>query len=227
MTHRCPDEETLAAYFDGLLPPPDEATLLADMRTCPDCRDLIATLGLIIDAEDPEAWHTTEVPPAVTARAIALWPPELATHPALSPRAPSHPTTDPITRGLRIAARWLGDALQPLADALTPEPATATLRGAPAHAPREELRYHLTLGDLPLEIEVQVDGPDEIALTIRPLHPPPAGLLMRLTLAGETCAISSLDPEGTTIDALPTGCYELCLEASDHAIGRVQLDLQR
>lgn len=211
MNHRCPDEETLAAYFDGLLPPADEAALHRELRACPDCLELVAALGLVIDADEPDAWRSVEVPAAVTARAKALWPAE----------------PDPITRGLRIAARFIGDALRPLADALAPMPAPAVaVRGAPTAA-RDELRYQVTLGDLPVQIDLEPCGPDEAALTVRPLHAPPLGLLLRLSAEGETRALSSLDHDGATVDALPLGRYELSLEQGDHPLGRLQLDLQR
>lgn len=209
MMHRCPDEETLAAFFDGLLPPDAEQSFLRGLRTCDDCLELVAALGIVVDAEQPDAWLTSQVPAGLTARAKALWPAE-----------------DPIARGLRIAIRWIGDALQPLADALTPMPMAATaVRGAAAEA-REELRYQVTLGDLPLEIDLEIDGPDEIALTVRPIHAPPAGMLLRLTTDGETRALSSLGDRGATVDALPLGRYELSIEQADHALGSVQLDLQ-
>lgn len=217
MTHRCPDEETLAAWFDGLLPPADEAAFLRELRTCPDCLTLVAALGMVVDAEEPDGWQQVSVPAAVTARAQALWPTEP------SPIAPS-----PIAQGLRIAARWIGDALQPLADALAPMPlAAVAVRGAAAaETTREELRYQVTFGDLPLEIDLEVDGPDEVALTVRPIHPPPAGLLLRLSAAGETRALSSLGRDGATVDALPPGQYELVVEQADQPLGRLQLDLE-
>lgn len=211
MNHRCPDEETLAAYFDGLLSPTDEAALHREMRTCPDCRELVAALGMVIDADAPDAWMAVEVPAAVTARAKALWPAE--------------PRDNPVSAGLRIAARFIGDALRPLADALAPMPAPAVaLRGAATA--RDELRYQVTLGDLPVQIDLEACGPQEAALTVRPLHPPPLGLLLRLTTDGETRALSSLDRDGATVDALPLGRYELSLEQGDHPLGRLELDLR-
>lgn len=209
MTHRCPDEETLAAWFDGLLPPADEQVFLRGLRTCDDCLELVAALGLVVDAEQPGAWQSAAVPPEVTARAKTLWP-----------------AADPIARGLRIAVRWIGDALRPLADALAPMPPLATaVRGA-ADAPREELRYQVTLGDLPVEIDLEIDGEEEVALTVRPIHPPPAGILLRLTAEGETRALSSLGGEGATVDALPLGRYELSIEQADRPLGTLSLDLQ-
>ena len=212
MTHRCPDEETLAAFFDGLLPPDAEQNFMRTLRTCEECLELVTALGIVIDADDGVAWQSAPVPAELTARAKALWP--------------ADPAADPVARGLRIAIKWIGDALQPLADALTPMPMAATaVRGAAAEA-REELRYQVTLGDLPLEIDLEIDGPDELALTVRPIHPPPAGMLLRLTTDGETRALSSLDDRGATVDALPLGRYELSIEQADRPLGSLRLDLQ-
>lgn len=212
MKHRCPDEETLAAWFDGLLPAADEAALLRELRGCPDCLSLVAALGMVVDAEVPDAWQQMSVPAEVTARAKALWPVE----------------PGPITKGLRIAARWIGEALQPLADAMAPMPmAAVAVRGAAAEdLPREELRYQVNFGDLPVEIDLEVDGPDEVAVTVRPIHPPPAGLVLRLSAAGETRALSSLGQDGATVDALPLGQYELVVEQAEQPLGRLQLDLE-
>lgn len=208
MTHRCPDEETLAAFFDGLLPPAAEARFLRGLRTCEDCLELVAALGIVVDADDGLAWRDEVVPADITARARALWPAD-----------------DPIARGLRIAVKWIGDALRPLSDALTPlPPVAAAVRGA-GRDTREELRYQVTLGDLPMEIDLEIDGPDELALTIRPIHPPPAGILLRLTADGETRALSSLDDRGATVDALPVGHYELSIEQADRPLGSLRLDL--
>lgn len=208
MTHRCPDEETLAAYFDGLLPPDAEQSFLRGLRTCDDCLELVAALGLVVDADVGEAWRTEAVPADVTARARDLWPAE-----------------DPIARGLRIAVKWIGDALQPLADALAPMPMAAAAVRSGATAAREELRYQVTLGDLPVEIDLEIDGLEELALTVRPIHPPPAGILLRLTADGETRALSSLGDGGATVDALPLGRYELSIEQADRALGSLHLDL--
>lgn len=219
MTHRCPDEETLAAYFDGLLSPDDELALHAEMLACPDCLELIGALGLVLRDEDPDAWTTAPpVPAAVTERAVALWPDASAG--ALDPgRRP-----DGI---VRIAIRWLGDRLEPLVDALAPLPAPAvSVRGAADSAgAREDLRYQVTLGDLPLEVDLETEGPQRLALTVRPLRPPPAGALLRLATAGETRALSSLTPDGTTLAALAPGSYDLILEHRDRALGHIHLAL--
>ncbi|HJN75640.1 MAG TPA: hypothetical protein QGF58_17045, partial [Myxococcota bacterium] len=163
MPHHCPDEETLAAYFDGLLPQTEEAALHRELVSCPDCARLVAALGLVIETEAPDAWHHASVPNSVTQAAIDLWP----TTPSL------------VDRTITLAARWIHDQLAPLADALAPTPMAATaVRGSSSpEAATEELRYHVTLADLPFEIDLEVDGPEQVALTVRPLQPPPAGLL--------------------------------------------------
>jgi len=213
VTHRCPDEETLAAYFDCLLAPEEEAALHAELLECPDCANLVGALGMVLRTEEPDAWrHALAPPTAVTQRAMDLWPDEPST----------------VVDALRIAARWLGDQLAPLADALQPMPvAAATVRGAAAtsEGPQDELRYQVTLGDVPLEVDLEVDSPKRLALTVRPLHPPPAGTMLRLTAAGETRAMSTLTLEGTTLPALPVGDYELTLELADRPLGRFKITL--
>lgn len=205
--HRCADDETLAAYFDGLLSPADEADLMREMRTCPDCLEVVSALGLVIADDTPDAWKSVQVPAEVTARAKALWPAESV-----------------IDKAVRIAVRWIGEALEPLADALAPMPAAAVaVRGAAAR--RDDLRYHVTLGDLPVEVDLEVDGIDAVAVTVRPIHPPPAGTILRLTADGETRALSSLDGEGATVDALPLGRYRLSIEHGADPVGAIDLDL--
>lgn len=208
MPHLCPDEETLAAYFDGLLPQPEEAALHRELVSCPDCARLVAALGLVIESEAPDAWHHASVPTAVTQSAVDLWPTEASF----------------VDHTLTLAARWIHAQLAPLAGALAPlQMATAATRGAATAT--EELRYHVTLADLPFEIDLEVDGPEQVALTVRPLQPPPAGLLLRLTTGGETRALSTLDASGTTVSALPTGEYDLTIERADEALANLTLSL--
>ncbi len=206
MPHLCPDEETLAAYFDGLLHPTDEAALHRELIGCPDCARLVATLGLVIESEAPDAWHRASAPEAVTQRAVGL--------------VPEQP------RLLHLAARWIDRQLAPLAGALVPLQLapSATRAGAPAQV--EELRYHVTVADLPLEIDLELDGPEQFALTIRPLQPPPTGLLLRLSAQGETRALSTLNHTGATVTALPTGDYDLTVERADEPLGHLTLSLQ-
>ncbi len=208
-THQCPDEETLAAYFDGLLEQSDENQFLASLRSCPDCVEIVAALGFVIGAET-EPWKTTTVPASITARAKALWP----------------TTEDPVSRAMRLAVKWIGDALSPLAEAIQPMgmPAVA-MRGAPAIA-HDELMYEVKLGDSAFTISVEVDGPAEVAVSVRALDPTPPGLMLRLRHQGETRAMSSLGSTGTTISALPVGTYEMTVERADETVGLLELVLE-
>lgn len=214
MHHRCPDEEMLAAWFDGLLSPEARDAMSVELASCPDCTRLLAALGLVIVADDAALLARTTVPAAVTRRAMDLWPePEVK--------------TDPVLRGLRLAVRWVQERLQPLAEGLAPlaSPALA-MRGAQAPDLQDELHYQVRVGELDLAIDLEVDGPEQVALSVRPLSVPPPGLLLRLTEAGETRAMSSLTPGGATVPALAHGDYELSLEQAGRALGRLQLSLE-
>lgn len=211
MTHRIPDEETLAAYFEGLLDPMEEAAVRRALTQDPATAELVAALGLMIQAEPADAF-TTPVPAHVTRAAANLWPAE--------------PVAQRVGHGLRLAARWIGETLQPLADALapTPQPALA-LRGAAAEALPPSLTWQLELGPVPVELTVTVEGAGQVALAIRPLGPPPAGALLRISAADQLRAMSSLGPDGATVSALPAATYTLALEAPEGELGRVDLDL--
>ncbi len=192
-THRCPDEETLAAYFDGLMPPGDEAALHRELVTCPDCARLVAALGVVIEADAPGAAEAWAVPAALTRRAQALWP--------------SEPLVERVQRGLRLAARWVDDALQPLADALAPQQlATVAVGGAPPAPPHPQRGGGGSRGGRP--------------------HAPPPGLMLRVSAAGQTRALSSLTADGATVPALPAGDYELAIERPDGPLGHVTLALE-
>ena len=54
---------------------------------------------------------------------------------------------------------------------------------------------------------------------------PPEGLLLRLSLEGETRALSSLTDQGATLPALPDGAYELQLERAGAPLGSLALTL--
>lgn len=211
--HRCPNEEVLAAWFDGLLPPDEAAQLQRTLIGCPDCSRLVAALGLVVQTDTELAWLAAPpAPAAMTRRALDLWPAD----------------PDPLIRSMRLAVRWLGDALAPIKDALQPLPSAAmALRGAAPDTEEgaEELRFQVTIGDVPVEIDLEVDGPEQIALSIRPVSAPPTGLLVRLRADGETCAMSSLTLDGTTLPALPIGTYQLSLEQAGSAIGELELAL--
>ena len=217
MNHRCPDDETLAAYFDGLLPPGDEAALHEEMLTCSECVGLAAAIGLVVRDEPNDAFERAPViDGAITEHAISLWP-----------EAPLPDFGDM----LRVAIRWVDDLIVPLTDALTPLGlSNAAVRGGPevrAADPSgaDELRYRVTLGELSFEIDLEVDGPRQIALHIRPLTPPPSGLLVRLTAQGETRAMNSIGQRGTTLPALRATNYRLVIEHGDRALGHLDLAL--
>ena len=211
MHHRCPDEEMLAAWLDGLLSEEARDALSTEMSGCADCTQLLAALGQVGAAESPADLATTVVPAAVTRRAQALWPEEPA-----------------LARAARLAVRWVHDRLAPLADALTPlaTPALALRGGSTSGEAHEELHYQVRVGEVDLAIGLEVDGPEQIALTVRPLATPPAGLLLRLSTAGETCAMSSLTAHGALVPALLCGEYELSLERAGQSLGRLDLSFQ-
>lgn len=211
MSHRTPDEETLAAYFEGLLDPAEEGAVRRALAEDPQVAELVAALGLMIEAEPADAL-STPAPAYVTRAAVDLWPAE--------------PVAQRVTQGLRLAARWIGDQLQPLADALAPLPQPAlTLRGAAAEAVRGELTWQVDLGPVPVELTVAVEGPGQIALGARPLARPPAGALLRLSTGEHLRAMSSLGPDGATVSALPAATYTLALEGPEGELGRIELDL--
>lgn len=213
MTHRCPDEETFAAYFDGLLSPLETSHLHTEIGQCSDCQRLVGALGLVLAAEPVDAFESAPpVPSALTDRALELWP------------------TNLMDRALRVAIRWIGDKLLPCAGALQPlEAAAVTVRGSASPGvgpqPADELRYQLTIGELPVEIDLETDGPTEIALHIRPLAPPPTGLLVRLTADGQTRAISTLGLSGTTLSSIPADQYQLTIEHRSQPLGHLHLAL--
>lgn len=237
MAPRNLDDETLAALIEGRLPAAQAAALrrhLGADRAGAELLDLLAHLDHL--ESDPSQRHAHPVPLAVTRSAIELWPDaELAPAQAAAAR--------PLERLLRVAVRWLGAQLEPLRDALAPEPALAVqLRGAAASsaqaqplpglgaggppAPaRDEWRWRVQLGPIGLTLDLEVDGPRQVALTVRPDSPPPAGTLLRLIQGSETRALSTLGIGGTTVGALEAGRYALTLEGDDREIGRLPIDL--
>ena len=208
MHHLCSDEEALAAWFDGLLTPSEEEAFKRSLLECAACCELVATLGLIIEDEASGALKARPIPAAVTNRAIGLWP-----------KAPSA-----IQRGLRLAVRWIEGQLAPLADAMQPMQAAGVMvRGG--ETLDDLLRYETQVGPYSLEIGLEVDGPQQVSLTVRPLSDPPSGLLLRLSQGGEMRAMSTLSTDGATVSALNLGAYELILESGHDEIGRMTLEL--
>jgi hypothetical protein len=202
----------LAAYFDGLLSDEQEDSLHAVAANCPDCQERLVSLAVTLKATDvvPEAFT---VPSALTAAAVALFS-----------KAESKSSM------LRLAVRWLEGALAPVAEALQPLhlPAPVTRGMAPSGVEKyEDLRFNVTLGSLPVAIELEVDGLEELALTVRPLSQPPSGVLLRLSSGGETRAISSLSHAGATVSSLEPGSYQLKLEQASQTVGEITIELLR
>ena len=211
--HRCLDDEVLAAYFDGLLTSAEEEQLHSQAIGCDSCQEELAALALIVRDADVTP-SSFKVPQSVTQRAIDLF---------------EERKTEAVSV-LTLAVRFIEGAIAPLADALQPlAMASVTTRDAGEYAVDrfEDLRFHVTLGDLPLEIDLEVDGPEELALTVRPLNPPPSGVLLRLACEGETRAVSSLGMAGATVSALPPGSYDIHLEQASRTVGQLQLELHR
>ncbi len=211
--HLCFDDELLAAYFDGLLTSEEEDRLHSQALGCDTCQEYLAALALIVRDADvvPSSF---EVPAALTQSAMDLFD-------RVAPKSPSL---------LTLAVRFIEGAIAPIADAIQPvQMAAIPTRDASGLTPDryEDLRFHVTLGDLPLEIDLEVDGPEELALTVRPLNPPPTGVLLRLACEGETRAVSSLGMAGATVSALPPGSYDIHLEQASQTVGQLHLELHR
>ncbi|MEE2785730.1 MAG: hypothetical protein VX589_00215 [Myxococcota bacterium] len=210
--HECVSDEMLAAYFDGQLSEAQEAEVHREMAKCSSCSELLASLGVVIH-EAAMTHSIDEVPDALTQRAMDLMP---------------EPTPESKPGLLRLAVKWIEDTLAPLAESLQPLELTAgTVRGAAAARQDafEELRFHVNLGRLSLELDLEVDGPQEVSLTVKPMSAPPAGLLLRLANDGTTRAVSSLGAVGATVVALPVGHYDLTLEHGGQELGAIRLEL--
>lgn len=213
--HRCPDEETLAAYFDGLLAPEAAEHLHAGMATCAECAAFAAALGVVLQSERGAHFETdaAPLPDAWIERAQGLWPDERRVA---------------VSSVGRIAVKLLGGlqryVLEPMADALQPAPGAAlAFRGDAAGS--RALRYPLTLGDLPLEVELSNDEEDFVEVRVRPLRPASDGLLLRLVEHEETVALGTLPTAGTLLAAVPPGQYRLVLERSGAQVDALDLEV--
>ena len=100
--HQCPDDEMIAAYFDGLLSEGEQDLLYGEMSACSDCVAMLASVGVVI-REAMTVPESFSVPPSVTAAAVALFEHQESRESVIS-----------------IAVRWVQDALSPLADAIQP-----------------------------------------------------------------------------------------------------------
>lgn len=217
MSHHL-DDETLALYIEGRLTGEALARVHEALAQSPALADEVLQLARVLDLEGELEFPITDAAATrLAARAAALWP------------EAERVRSDSV---LSLAIRWLGEQLAPLAEALQPVPMEAlAVRGAPsssASAPSsasEELRYHVTLGQIPLEIDLASEGPGRASVFVRPLAPPPAGLMVRLSTDGQTRAMSLLSAGGAALDGLVPGDYELVLEQSDQAVGRLPMRL--
>ena len=213
MTHpHCIDDEILAAYFDGLLTEAQEQSLHQQAVACAHCREQLASVAVVVRETEhiPESF---KVPTRLTRSAVDLFDQRTSQ-----------------TSGLRLAIEWLEGALAPLRDSIQPSLGAAIpTRGKSALAEQrfDELRFNVRLGDTPFVIDMEVDGDEELALTVTPLQPLPAGTLLRLSCLGETRAVSSLGPEGARMMSLEPGRYALILEQSSRALGELDLELVR
>ena len=213
MAHtQCIDDEILAAYFDGLLTEAQEQTLHQKALACARCREQLASVAVVIRETDNMPSDFL-VPSGLTDRAVALFDDMRGT-----------------ASKLKLAVAWLEGALAPLRDSLQPSlEAAIPTRGRSALAEQrfDELRFNVRLGETPFVIDMEVDGDHELALTVTPLKPLPAGTLLRLSCLGETRAVSSLGPEGARMMSLEPGRYALILEQSSRALGELDLELVR
>jgi hypothetical protein len=213
--HQCPDEETLAAYFDGLLAPEAAEQLREGMAACAECAGFAAALGVVLQSERAAHFETdaAPVPDALVTRIQGLWGDD----------------REAVVASVgRIAVKLLGGlqryVLEPLADALQPAPSAAlAFRGGATGA--RALRYPLTLGDLPLEVELSSEEEDFVEVRVRPLRPAADGLMLRLTDREETVALGTLPTAGTLLAAVAPGHYRLVLERSGAALDALDLEV--
>lgn len=224
MAPRHLDDETLAALSEGLLPAAEAARIRAELAGTREGAELLRVIDELplLEAQAQHRPRAFRVPARATRAAIDLWPAEA------SPAAAKPNAANAVTRALGIAVRWLGEQLAPLADALAPEAGLAVaVRGEAARADaREEWRWRVKLGPVGLILDLEVEGPQQVALTVCPESPLPLGTLVRLTRGDETRALSTLGPAGTRVGALEIGEYALTLEDGRHEIGRLPIHLQ-
>jgi len=210
-THRCSDDETLAAYMDGLLSPDAAAALRANWAECGACAAAAAALRWVV-AASPARFEAPDVPEAWTARAAGLFPTSQA------PLAAAQRVAVRVVRSVREALlEAVGGALQPMN-----EPALA-FRGEAAG--QRALRYPCTLADHPLELELVAEEDDFVEVRVKPLRPTTEGLLLRLIEHEQTVALGTLPPTGTLLAAVPPGHYALVLEQSGARLDALELEV--
>lgn len=188
MSHRCPDEQTLAALFDGALDAEARAALHGAMLGCADCVRALAAIGSTL-AEEAAAPDLAPPPAHVLARARALVAP-------------------PPERPWAIAARFVRDTLESVADAMSPLPAPAlAVRGATAHDPG--LRYEIDVEGTPVEVHLLPVGPGRASLTARPVRRLPPQTRLVVESGGRVEASLSVDAEPVAVPDLEAGRYRL------------------
>ncbi len=204
--HRCPDDESLAALFDGLLEPEEEAELYSKMLGCETCQALLAEIGMAMEAE------AGAMPPAP-----AAWEGRV--------RGLCEPSPGPLA----LAVRWVAGLLEPVRDALAPMPELALAVRGHAGEPGpvvERLRYQLVLAELPWEVVLAAEPDARVSMSARPLHAPPAGLTLRVDVAGPTRALASVGADGATVRGLEAERYELSVESGGRTLGSLSLSVR-
>jgi len=210
-THRCSDDETLAAYLDGLLPPDAAAALRADLTECSACAAAAAAVGWVV-AASPQRFDPPAVPASWIARAAELFPTQRA------PLAAAQRVAVRVVRTVRDAV------LEAVSGALQPDLApSVAFRGEGAG--QRALRYPCTLADHPLELELVAEEDDFVEVRVRPLRPTAEGLLLRLIEREQTVALGTLPPTGTLLAAVPPGHYALVLEQSGARLDALDLEV--
>jgi hypothetical protein len=209
--HRCTDDETLAAFVDGLLPADAADALRAELSTCGACAAMARALGWVA-AGSPLAFEPPPVPSAWTARAIERF----ATREGAAAR---------VQRvAVRVVRAVRDSVLETVAGALAPlETPAMAFRGGPES--QRALRYPCTLGDHPLELELVAEEDDFVEVRVRPLRPTGDGLLLRLVERDHTVALGTLPPSGTLLAAVPPGHYALVLEHGGARLDALDLDV--
>ena len=209
MTHRCLDDEALAAWFDGLLSVDETDALMAAAASCPACARLLAEVGSALSGFDDDLAAGVVVPAAVTARAVAL-----------RPDAPTAATLGVM----QIAVRWFDGQLAALADALAPGPMVAMAARGAAVA-EESLRYALELGACRVAVTIDAlpDARVDVGVEVEPAG---AGFEVRLSQAGSLRAVAALRRGEGCLPSLAAGEYALVLRRDGDEIGQIALSIE-
>ncbi len=216
MSHRCPDDSTLAALFENRLPPAEREALYGEMSACADCQETLVLVGMALADEQAahrfpgEAWGMAQVPAALEDRVRALY------------AAPAEP---PVWQ---IAVRRVRGVIEALADSLAPAPMPAlAVRGhgeEPAGA-RDALRFEVDVG-VPVELLLTEGGIGGVRVGIRPLQTPASGSRVVLSRGGAVQASLALDLDGVHLPELEPGRYAVRFEVPGRAAVTLPLDLR-